>query len=148
MTPDFASHWSLAPAVAYLNHGSFGACPLAVQELQTELRRELEREPVDFLARRLQGRLDGAREELAAFLGAEAADLAFVPNATTGVNAVLRSLQFQPGDELLAPPATSTPPATGPWSTWPHGVAPAWWWRSCPSPWPARTTWSRPSWPR
>ena len=101
MTPDFASHWSLDPAVAYLNHGSFGACPLAVQELQTELRRELEREPVDFLARRLQGRLDGAREELAAFLGAEAADLAFVPNATTGVNAVLRSLQFQPGDELL-----------------------------------------------
>ena len=101
MTPDFASLWSLDPAVAYLNHGSFGACPLAVQEVQESLRRELEREPVDFLARRRQGRLDGAREELAAFLGAEAADLAFVPNATTGVNAVLRSLVFQPGDELL-----------------------------------------------
>jgi isopenicillin-N epimerase len=101
MPNEFAALWSLDPAVAYLNHGSFGACPSSVLELQGSLRRELEREPVDFLARRLQGRLDGAREELAAFLGAEAADLAFVPNATTGVNAVLRSLEFQPGDELL-----------------------------------------------
>ncbi len=96
-----AAHWSLDPAVAYLNHGSYGACPIAVQERQAELRKELETEPVDFLSRRLQGRLDAAREELAAFLGADPLDLAFVPNATTGVNAVLRSLVFEPGDELL-----------------------------------------------
>jgi isopenicillin-N epimerase len=98
---DFASLWSLDPAVTYLNHGSFGACPTAVLAVQAELRRELEREPVDFLAVRLPGRLNAAREKLAAFLGADSADLAFVPNATTGVNAVLRSLPFQPGDELL-----------------------------------------------
>ncbi len=62
---------------------------------------EMEREPVDFLAVRLQGRLNSAREALAAFLGADAADLAFVTNATAGVNAVLRSLTFEPDDELL-----------------------------------------------
>ena len=101
MSTDPATLWSLDPAVAYLNHGSFGACPIPVMELQESLRRELEREPVDFLARNLQPRLDAAREELAAFVGADAADLAFVPNATTGVNAVLRSLDFAPGDELL-----------------------------------------------
>ncbi|MFN8012175.1 MAG: aminotransferase class V-fold PLP-dependent enzyme [Holophagaceae bacterium] len=101
MPSALAARWSLDPAVVYLNHGSYGACPVAVQEAQAELRRELEAEPVDFLSRRLQPRMDAAREELSAFLGADPADLAFVPNATTGVNAVLRSLDFGPGDELL-----------------------------------------------
>lgn len=101
MPNPLAAHWSLDPAVAYLNHGSFGACPKAVLALQSELRAELEREPVDFLVRTWQSRIDTAREGLAAFLGAKAADLAFVPNATTGVNAVLRSLVLEAGDELL-----------------------------------------------
>lgn len=101
MPSERAASWSLDPAVTYLNHGSYGACPVEVQARQAELRKELESEPVDFLSRRLQGRLDAAREELAAFLGADPLDLAFVPNATTGVNTVLRSLDFAPGDELL-----------------------------------------------
>jgi isopenicillin-N epimerase len=98
---DFPALWTLDPAVTFLNHGSFGACPSAVLAVQCALRMEMEREPVDFLAVRLQGRLNVARDALAAFLGADTADLAFVTNATTGVNAVLRSLSFEPGDELL-----------------------------------------------
>lgn len=101
MSQDFSQHWSLDPAVTYLNHGSFGATPAAVLALQAELRREMELEPVDFLVRRLPARLDSARQALAVFVGAAPADLVFVPNATTGVNAVLRSLTFAPGDELL-----------------------------------------------
>jgi len=93
--------WALDPAIAFLNHGSFGACPAPVLEVQQRLRQEMEREPVRFLGRELEGRLDAARAALAAFLGAEADDLAFVPNATTGVNTVLKSLAFGPGDELL-----------------------------------------------
>jgi isopenicillin-N epimerase len=61
----------------------------------------MEREPIRFLGRELEGHLDVAREAVAAFLGADPAGLAFVPNATAGVNAVLRSLRFEPGDELL-----------------------------------------------
>jgi isopenicillin-N epimerase len=97
----FPSLWCLDPAVTYLNHGSFGACPAAVLAVQSSLRLEMEREPVDFLSVHLQDRLDAALEALAAFLGADPADLAFVSNATTGVNAVLRSLAFRAGDELL-----------------------------------------------
>jgi isopenicillin-N epimerase len=96
-----ASLWVLDPAVTYLNHGSFGACPSAVLEAQSALRREMEREPVDFLDGTLPARLDAARRDLADFLGADAQDLVFVPNATVGVNAVLRSLAFEPADELL-----------------------------------------------
>lgn len=97
----FAPLWPLDPSVAYLNHGSFGACPRAVLESQAALRDELEREPVDFLFRTLPARLAAARAALAPFLGAEPDDLAFVPNATAAVNAVLRSLDLAPGDELL-----------------------------------------------
>jgi isopenicillin-N epimerase len=98
---NFATYWSLDSSVAYLNHGSFGACPSAVLAIQAALRREMEREPVDFLSAALPGRLNVARAALSAFLGADPLDLVFVPNATTGVNAVLQSLSLGPDDELL-----------------------------------------------
>ncbi len=93
--------WALDSGVVFLNHGSFGACPTAVLDFQRALREELEREPVRFLARDLSRRLDTARAALGGFIGADPDDLAFVTNATTGVNTVLRSLAFEPGDDLL-----------------------------------------------
>ncbi len=97
----YADLWTLDPSVTFLNHGSFGACPRAVLAKQDEWRARLERQPVQFLARDLEGLLDEARGALGSFLGADPRDLAFVANATAGVNAVLRSLAFAPGDELL-----------------------------------------------
>ncbi len=93
--------WALRRDVLYLNHGSFGACPAAILERQSRLRDEMEREPVDFLSRGLPARLRAAREAVAAFVSADPEGLAFVANATAGVNAVLRSLAFRPGDEIL-----------------------------------------------
>ncbi len=98
---NFAALWGLDPEIAYLNHGSFGACPKAVLAAQAALRSEMECEPYDFLSMTLGARLDAARGELAIFLGADPADLVFMSNATAGVNAVLRSLEFGPQDELL-----------------------------------------------
>lgn len=97
----FARCWALEQDLSFLNHGSFGACPRAVIDEREALYRILERQPVDFLVRRLAERFDAARDALAAFLGADPADLVAVANATSGVNAVLRSLSFSPGDELL-----------------------------------------------
>jgi isopenicillin-N epimerase len=94
-------HWTLDPAITYLNHGSFGATPKTVLAKQQELRAQLEREPVRFMIRELEPLLDAARAELAEFVGTDPASLAFVPNATAGVNAVLRSLDLDRHDELL-----------------------------------------------
>ena len=98
---DLAGLWALDPKVVFLNHGSFGACPREVLAHQAALRSEMEAEPVRFLSRELDERLDAARAALAGFLGADADDLVFVTNATSGVNAVVRSLAFAAGDELL-----------------------------------------------
>ena len=104
MTPTAAPllrHWSLDPTIDFLNHGSYGATPHAVSASQTAWRERMEREPVVFMSE-LEPLLDRAREVLGTFLGAPAADLAFLPNATTGVNTALRSLALEPGDEILA----------------------------------------------
>ena len=103
MTPagPHAELWSLDRGLIFLNHGSFGACPTEVLRHQSALRAEMEAEPVRFLSRDLDDRLDAARTVLAGFVGADPEDLAFVTNATSGVNAVLRSVTLEPGDELL-----------------------------------------------
>lgn len=93
--------WLLDPNHVFLNHGSFGACPRHVLEIQNAWRTRLEQRPVQFLVRELETPLDAARGALAQFIGATPEDLVFVNNATTGVNTVLRSLEFKPGDELL-----------------------------------------------
>lgn len=92
----------LDPEVAFLNHGSFGAGPRPVFERYQAWQRELESEPVDFLDRRLPELLDAARAALADYLGCSAQDLAFVQNATTGVNLAARSLELRPRDEVLS----------------------------------------------
>ena len=94
-------HWTLDPDITFLNHGSFGATPRAVLEKQSEYRAQLEREPVRFFVRELEPLLDEARRTLAQFLGCDDEGLAFVTNATAGVNAVLRSLDLDQHDELL-----------------------------------------------
>jgi isopenicillin-N epimerase len=91
----------LDPDLVFLNHGSFGACPRPVLEEYQRWQRDLERGPVEFLGRRADELLAQARGELAAYLGGRGEDLVFVPNATTGMNTVARSLGLGPDDEVL-----------------------------------------------
>ena len=91
----------LDPDLVFLNHGSFGACPREVLDAQHRWQIEMERNPVAFLGRRSAALLTEARAALGAEIGARGEDLVFVPNATTGVNAVAQSFPLAPGDEVL-----------------------------------------------
>lgn len=106
------AHWALDPAITYLNHGTVGATPRRVLAAQQGIRDEIERQPARFLLRELTPivvgmrraappRMRTAAEVVASFVGARGDDLVFVENATTGANAVLRSLALRPGDEIL-----------------------------------------------
>ena len=95
--------WGLEEDRVFLNHGSFGATPTAIREEQRTWQDLMENEPVRFFEDLMPGILQTTREKLASFLSCDADDLALVENATSGVNTVLRSLQFAPGDEILVP---------------------------------------------
>ena len=101
-----AVHWRLDPSVVFLNHGSFGACPAVLLEKQREYRDLMEREPIRFFVELAEGLLDDSRAAVAKLVNCDAEGVVFVPNATAGVNEVVRSLvgsgAFQPGDELLS----------------------------------------------
>jgi isopenicillin-N epimerase len=98
---ELSDRWLLDPGVIFLNHGSFGATPKFVLEEQAKIRERIEIEPLLFFNYHYLDELDHARSELARFLGSRTDDLAFVVNATMGVNTVLRSLRLREGDELL-----------------------------------------------
>jgi len=91
----------LRPGVVFLNHGSFGACPRPVFEAYQSWQLELERQPVEFLGRRVQDLLGEARAALGKFVGVRPDDLVYVPNATIGLNTVARSLPLAAGDQVL-----------------------------------------------
>lgn len=88
--------------ITFLNHGSYGACPRPVFAAYQSWQRELERQPVEFIGRRLRGLLAEARAALGDFLGTAADNVIFAPNVTWAINAVARSLDLHPGDEVLA----------------------------------------------
>jgi isopenicillin-N epimerase len=102
VTDSLKSHFLLDPRVVFLNHGSFGACPRPVFETYQRWQRELERQPVEFLARRAEGLMAEARTRLAGTLGCQADEVVYFPNPTTAINMVVRSLELGPGDEILA----------------------------------------------
>ena len=101
MNPTFQKYFQIDPSIHFLNHGSFGACPIPVFETYQSWQRRLERQPVLFLGREHDALLEESRLALGDFLHAHPEDLVYIPNATHGVNIVARSLALQPGDEIL-----------------------------------------------
>lgn len=99
--PNLRDDFLLDPQVIFLNHGSFGACARPVFEEYQRWQLELERQPVEFLGRRFNDEMRAARAALARYVNAQADDIVFVPNATTGLNIVARSLGLKAGDEIL-----------------------------------------------
>jgi isopenicillin-N epimerase len=105
------AHFPLEPGTVYLNHGTVGVTPLAVMRARAAILEEIERHPARFMIRELMSlglsappaapRLRAAADRVARFLGTSGDGLAFVDNATSGINAVLRSIELAAGDEIL-----------------------------------------------
>ncbi|HVY16483.1 MAG TPA: aminotransferase class V-fold PLP-dependent enzyme [Rhodopila sp.] len=93
--------WDLDPDFLTVNHGSFGATPIAVRAAQRTWQDRMERQASRFVTTELGPALRKAAGVLADFLDARPEDVAFVDNATTGCNAVLRSMTFEAGDEIV-----------------------------------------------
>ena len=94
------SAWDLDPAFLTVNHGSFGAVPRTVIAAQRAWQDRMEQQPSRFMNTVYPGAIRSAAAALGAFLNADPDHLVFVDNATTGCNAVIRSLPFRKGDRI------------------------------------------------
>jgi len=92
----------LDPEIRYLNHGSFGACPKPILKNYQFWQNLLEREPVQFITKTAPEALSVSKQALAKYIGCDTEDFFFIPNPTMAVNQVVKSLNFQPGDEVLS----------------------------------------------
>ena len=99
--PRLDALWSFDRTYCFLNHGSFGSCPRAVRAAYVAAQERLESRPIELLGRRIRELLAPSRARVGEFLGMSPGSFGFVTNATEGINSVLRSLEFRPGDELL-----------------------------------------------
>lgn len=95
------SKWRLDPTLTFLNHGSFGACPIEVLEAQSAIREQMERSPVRFNLVQLPTLYEAARERIGPLLGISPNDLLFVSNASEGVSIALHSVVWREGDEVI-----------------------------------------------
>ncbi|RYZ80042.1 MAG: aminotransferase class V-fold PLP-dependent enzyme, partial [Proteobacteria bacterium] len=96
------SQFLLDSNITYLNHGSFGACPIPIFDDYQKWQRELEREPVQFITKNAQRYLTDSKSALAKFINCNANDFFFTPNPTFAINTIMHSLDLKPGDEILA----------------------------------------------
>lgn len=94
-------HFPFAQNYRPLNHGSFGAFPKAVAEYQRKLQLETEARPDTFIRYTYPKLLQAARSAIAPLLGADVDEVVFIPNATTGINTVLRNIDFKEGDVVI-----------------------------------------------
>ncbi|MFO0913950.1 MAG: aminotransferase class V-fold PLP-dependent enzyme [Pirellulales bacterium] len=98
---EVAEAWRIRPDTIYLNHGSYGPAPTSVLAARRAYQQQLEAQPMDFYNRHFESLWLAARDRLASFVGCRSSDLAFVENATAGMNVVARSVSLQPGDRVV-----------------------------------------------
>ncbi|GAP84735.2 putative aminotransferase family protein [Rosellinia necatrix] len=96
------AHFAFSPSYTPLNHGSYGTYPTCVGAAQAAARREAEAAPDPFIVLEWAARLRAPRALTAGLLGCATDDLVFVPNATTGIDTVLKNLRWRDGDVILA----------------------------------------------
>ncbi len=101
MVNSLRQEFLLDPEVTYFNHGGFGACPRDVFAIYQEWQRKLEWNPTEFVQYRTTDYLCEARKVLGAYLNTDANNLVYYQNPTMAANMVIRSLDLQPGDEIL-----------------------------------------------
>ena len=98
---DYKKLFLLKSNITYLNHGSFGACPIEIMDKYFKLQIELEKQPVDFLANNINENLEKSRHSLSKFINCNLNDLVFFPNPSTAINMVAKSLDINKHDEIL-----------------------------------------------
>ena len=101
MMQNLKQYFLLRDDVTFLNFGSFGACPKPVFEVYQNFQLEMEQEPVQFIAVNGLKYLAAAREALGNYLHCDKDDLVYVTNPSYAVNAIAKSFDLKPGDEIL-----------------------------------------------
>ncbi|KAH8117757.1 PLP-dependent transferase [Phellopilus nigrolimitatus] len=99
-------HFGFEPSYINLNNGSYGSLPLPVLEACEQISREIESNPDRYMRSTYIPLLQVVRGRVAELLGADIDECVIVPNATHGVNTVLRNLSWGETDIVVGTAVT------------------------------------------
>ena len=102
MIKQIKSLFLLDDNITYLNHGSFGACPKPIFDSLIKWQRQLENQPIQFLAEDSEKLMYNSRKSLSKFIHCNPDDIVFFQNPTTAINEVVRSIDIKKNDEILS----------------------------------------------
>eukprot|EP01016_Furgasonia_blochmanni_P015176 TRINITY_DN1820_c0_g2_i2.p1 TRINITY_DN1820_c0_g2~~TRINITY_DN1820_c0_g2_i2.p1 ORF type:complete len:443 (+),score=54.87 TRINITY_DN1820_c0_g2_i2:98-1426(+) len=90
------------PQLVQINHGSFGSLPKQVLAYQRWLQEQQEGNPDLWFRVQLEPMLLDTLKMVAKYINADSEDIVFVENASQGISAIIRSLEWTSGDKALA----------------------------------------------
>ena len=97
----FKSQFLLNPEITFLNHGSYGSCPVPIFDKYQEWQRKLENQPVQFFTKDLYQGLLRSRTSLSKFIGCNENEILFFDNPTIAIANIIHSVNLEPGSEVL-----------------------------------------------
>lgn len=111
------SQFNFAEGLTYFNNGSLGACPKPIRDATIKFQNTLDDFPSKYMWGGWKDEIEEVRKKTANLFAVSEEEIALIHNTTEGMNLIARSMDLQPGDEIITADHEHSS-ALNPWKVW------------------------------